>query len=210
MSTERPYGRPDKREAVVRAARRIFGRDGYTRASVDAIAAEAGVSKRTIYNHFTDKQSLFEAVASAGADDVTAEMARVVDRHLHKIVDIERDLIDLSRDRVAVMSAFPDYFALARTIEAEALHLPDSVLQAWIAAGPQTGHLRLAPYLRRLGDDGILQVDDAELAARHLTLLTVADIARQTAYGARPLPDDEVTAILTAGVRAFLRIYPPG
>jgi len=33
-------------------------RDGYTRASIDAISAEAGVSTRTIYNHFTDKAML--------------------------------------------------------------------------------------------------------------------------------------------------------
>ena len=47
---------------------RLFLRDGYARTSVDAIAAEAGVSKRTIYNHYGDKESLFLSVVSGKYD----------------------------------------------------------------------------------------------------------------------------------------------
>ncbi|WP_067139236.1 TetR/AcrR family transcriptional regulator [Microtetraspora malaysiensis] len=209
-----PYGRPDKRQAIMRAARRVFGRDGYARAGVDTIAAQAGVSKRTIYNHFTDKQHLFETVALEGAHEVTAAIAQIMDRHLHKIVDLEEDLIAFSLDRVAAVTAFPDHFALVRTIEAEAAHIPPAILRAWIDAGPQTGHLRLAPYLRRIAGQGLLEIDDADRAAAHLTLLTITDINQQTFYGAVPLPEEKVRAIITGGVRAFLRIYatasPPG
>uniref|UniRef100_UPI003A0FFCC8 TetR/AcrR family transcriptional regulator n=1 Tax=Frankia sp. Cr1 TaxID=3073931 RepID=UPI003A0FFCC8 len=41
-------GRPDKRRAIIDAARRVFLCNGFTDTSVDAIAAEAGVSKQTI------------------------------------------------------------------------------------------------------------------------------------------------------------------
>ncbi|MGV9385554.1 TetR/AcrR family transcriptional regulator [Nonomuraea sp. NPDC003707] len=170
----------------------------------DAIAAEAGVSKRTIYRHFTDKEQLFLTVALEGADEVTAAIAQIMDRHLHKIVDLERDLIDFSLDRVAAVTAFPDHFALVRAIEAEAAHIPPPILQAWIAAGPQTGHLRLAPYLRQIAERGLLRLDDA-----HLTLLTITDVNQQTFYGAVPLPQEEVDRLVTAGVRAFLRSYAP-
>ncbi|MEV4362278.1 TetR/AcrR family transcriptional regulator [Nonomuraea sp. NPDC004186] len=204
-----PYGRPEKRQAITRAARRVFGRDGYTRAGMDAIAAEAGVSKRTIYRHFADKEQLFLTVALEGADEVTAAIAQIMDRHLHKIVDLERDLIDFSLDRVAAVTAFPDHFALVRAIEAEAAHIPPPILQAWIAAGPQTGHLRLAPYLRQIAERGLLRIDDADLAAAHLTLLTITDVNQRTFYGAVPLPQEEVDRLVTAGVRAFLRSYAP-
>jgi TetR/AcrR family transcriptional regulator, mexJK operon transcriptional repressor len=40
-----------KRDAIGRAALTLFASDGYERTSVDAIAAEAGVSKRTVYSH---------------------------------------------------------------------------------------------------------------------------------------------------------------
>jgi len=202
-------GRPEKRRAITQAARRIFGHDGYTRASVDAIAAEAGVSKRTIYNHFPDKEQLFLTVALEGAKEVTAAIGQIMDRHLRKIVDLERDLVDFSLDRVAAMAEFPDHFALVRTIEAEAARIPAPMLKAWTDAGPQTAHLRLAPYLRQIADNGLLDFDDAERAAAHLTLLTVTDVNHQTFYGAVPLPQDEIVRILTAGVRAFLRSYSP-
>src|ERR1043165_1197803 len=100
-------GRPEKRRAITEAARKVFGHEGYTRASVDTIAAEAGVSKRTIYNHFTDKEHLFLTVALEGADEVTAAIAQTMDRHLRKIVDLEQDLIDFSLDRVAAVTTFP-------------------------------------------------------------------------------------------------------
>ncbi|GLY64247.1 TetR/AcrR family transcriptional regulator [Amycolatopsis taiwanensis] len=202
-------GRPEKRRAITQAARKMFGQDGYTRAGVDAIAAEAGVSKRTIYNHFADKEQLFLTVALEGAEEVTAAIAQIMDRHLRKIVDLEQDLIDFSLDRIAAVTAFPDHFALVRTIEAEATHLPRPILKAWIDAGPQTAHLRLAPYLRRIADRGLLDIDDADRAAAHLTLLTITDVNQQTFYGAVRLPEDEITKIVTAGVRAFLRSYAP-
>ncbi|CAI7980952.1 hypothetical protein FRAHR75_930008 [Frankia sp. Hr75.2] len=44
-------GRLDKRRAIVEAALRVFSRHGYTEATIDMIATEAGVAKPTIYNH---------------------------------------------------------------------------------------------------------------------------------------------------------------
>ncbi|WP_394618345.1 TetR/AcrR family transcriptional regulator [Lentzea sp. JNUCC 0626] len=206
-----PHGRPEKRRAITSAARKVFGRDGYSRAGVDAIAAEAGVSKRTLYNHFSDKEQLFLDVALEGAREVTAEIGRIMDRHLRKIVDLEQDLIDFTLDRVAAMQIFPDHFALVRAIEAEASRIPPVLLKAWIDAGPQTAHLRLAPYLRALADRGLLVFEDgdAERASAHLTLLTITEVNHQTFYGAVPLPEAEVTALVTSGVRAFLRAYGP-
>src|SRR5690606_30031635 len=54
---------PEKRAAILEAAKRLFLVQGYERVSMDQIAAEAGVSKLTVYSHFGDKDSLFgEAV----------------------------------------------------------------------------------------------------------------------------------------------------
>ncbi|MFD4669237.1 TetR/AcrR family transcriptional regulator [Lentzea sp. NPDC058450] len=209
IDRQEPHGRPEKRRAITQAARKVFGRDGYSRAGVDAIAAEAGVSKRTIYNHFADKEQLFLDVALEGAHEVTAEIGRIMDRHLRKIVDLEQDLVDFTLDRVAAMQVFPDHFALVRAIEAEASRIPPAILKAWIDAGPQTAHLRLAPYLRALADRGLLVLDDADRASAHLTLLTITEVNHQTFYGAVPLPHDEVEALVTSGVRAFLRAYGP-
>ncbi len=52
-------GRPKdlgKRAAILEAAKVLFIEQGYTGVSMDAIAAQAGVSKLTVYSHFGDKE----------------------------------------------------------------------------------------------------------------------------------------------------------
>lgn len=64
-------GRPKnliKRAAILDAAQTLFLRHGYEGCSMDAIAQEAQVSKLTVYNHFTDKETLFCAAIEAQCD----------------------------------------------------------------------------------------------------------------------------------------------
>jgi TetR/AcrR family transcriptional regulator, mexJK operon transcriptional repressor len=66
-------GRIDKREAILAAAGEVFGREGYAHAGVDVIAAEAGVAKSTVYNHFGDKETLFREAIAADVDRALAK-----------------------------------------------------------------------------------------------------------------------------------------
>ncbi|MBP7656876.1 MAG: helix-turn-helix transcriptional regulator, partial [Pseudoxanthomonas sp.] len=61
-------GRPKdlgKRAAILEAAKQLFAREGFNGVSMDQIAAEAGVSKLTVYSHFGDKDALFAAAVQA-------------------------------------------------------------------------------------------------------------------------------------------------
>ena len=51
-----------KREAIVQAAISEFRSNGFDITSMDKIAATAGVSKRTVYNHFASKEELFAEI----------------------------------------------------------------------------------------------------------------------------------------------------
>jgi AcrR family transcriptional regulator len=53
------------RTAIVAAARVRFGRDGYAATSIDAVAADARVTKGAVYHHFGSKPGLFRAVYEA-------------------------------------------------------------------------------------------------------------------------------------------------
>lgn len=53
------------RESIVRAARKLFTTEGYRTTTIRAIAAEAGVAERTVYNTFAGKQDLLAAVCTA-------------------------------------------------------------------------------------------------------------------------------------------------
>jgi AcrR family transcriptional regulator len=54
-----------KREAILAAALAAFLEDGYAGSSVNRIAESAGVSIKTLYRHFDDKDDLFVAVINA-------------------------------------------------------------------------------------------------------------------------------------------------
>ncbi|MFE7192766.1 TetR/AcrR family transcriptional regulator [Kitasatospora sp. NPDC057541] len=203
-------GMPEKRVAIARAARTVFGREGFTRTSVDAIAAEAGVSKRTIYNHFADKEQLFQSVVLEGATAVAATQARIADRHLRKIVDLRTDLIDFGLERVDSLTTFAEHWALVRTIEAEALHIRPALLEAWQEAGPRETHRVLTHWMTEFAERGLLVVPDPEEAARMLNLLTFLAVAQPTFYGALPMPPERIDEVVANGVTAFLAVYGAG
>ena len=51
-----------KRQKILAAAAKIFETYGYAEATVDAVAAEAGIAKGSVYNYFSSKQELFTSV----------------------------------------------------------------------------------------------------------------------------------------------------
>lgn len=53
-----------KRQIILKGAIEVFIENGYDTSSMDRIAEVAGVSKRTIYNHFTSKEILFQAIVA--------------------------------------------------------------------------------------------------------------------------------------------------
>ncbi|MFJ2575350.1 TetR/AcrR family transcriptional regulator [Kitasatospora aureofaciens] len=207
MAATSGAGRPEKRKAITRAATAVFGREGYVRASMDAIAAEAGVSKRTVYNHFADKETLFLSVALESSGELTEKIRDLVDRHLGKIVDLRQDLTDFAVDRARAVLSAGDHGALGRAIRAEVANIPADVLEAWLEAGPVASLRDLAERFEALAGRGLLVVDDPALAAEQFTLLTFHGVAERSFWGAVPVPDEEVGRIAALGVDAFLKIY---
>jgi AcrR family transcriptional regulator len=202
-------GWADKRDAIATAARIVFGREGYTRASIDAIATEAGVSTRTIYNHFDDKEHLFLTVIKESATHVADAQIALINQHLDHVTNLERALIAFGRAWATSTTAFAEHFALVRQINAEVGHIPQESLDSWQEAGPLRVHRELARRIQQLADRGLLHVDDADQAAVHLVLLSGAEVTNRSYYGAIPLTENEITQIATAGVQAFLHGYLP-
>ncbi|MDK1474570.1 TetR/AcrR family transcriptional regulator [Streptomyces sp. 549] len=203
-------GTSPKREAIACAARAVFAREGYSRASVDAIAAEAGVSKRTIYNHYKDKEQLFLLTIQESAQAVGAARRALIERHLSEVTDLEADLEAFGRAWATPLTGFENHFALVRVIIAEAARLPPEILQGWHDAGPGPVMEELTRCVGRLAERGLLVLDDAEQATNHLMLLVNTDIIERSFHGAVPLADAEINKLVTAGVRTFLRLYGPG
>ncbi|GGO25897.1 TetR/AcrR family transcriptional regulator [Microbispora bryophytorum] len=202
---KKPVGQPDKRRAITAGALTLFARDGYTRAGLDAIAAEAGVSNRTIYNHFTDKAELFQAVMQESTQRVADTMVDIIDRHLTKIIDLESDLIDFGLAWLGVLTSdLAPHFALIRQINAEIEHIPPAALQLWQQTGPGRTRCELAERLRRIAERGVLTIDDPARAAGHLMLLISADNLTDRADLHN---ENALREMVAAGVSTFLYGY---
>lgn len=200
---------PAKRDAMLDAARIVFGRDGYVRGSIEAIASEASVSTRTIYNHFQDKQALFLTMILDSAERVRDAQLADIERHIGKIGRLEEDLRALGRSFAEVVFTFDSHFAVVRQIHAEAPHLPSSVLAAWQAQGPQPVHDALARELARLSQEGRLTITDAPRAAQHFIALVSFEVFTMSFWGAVSVAPGLVGEVVADGVKAFLGIYGP-
>lgn len=206
-TTESPRrGRAGKRDAITRAARRVFGRDGYTRSSIDAIAAEADVSTRTIYNHFDGKEQLFTSVLLESATRVADTFVAMVER-----LDADADVADYLTALAGVLAAqsteHPEHFTMVRQISAEADHFPPETLDGWRRAGPLRVEGEVARRLGDLADQSRLAVRDPQQAARHLIALTASQLAAEARSQGTSVKGEQADAILAAGVDAFLHGY---
>ncbi|MEU4181230.1 TetR/AcrR family transcriptional regulator [Streptomyces sp. NPDC026589] len=202
-------GYPAKRRAILRASRKVFGQAGYGGASIDEIAAKAGVSTRTIYNHFVSKEELFATVVTDSTEQVAASHEAMTLRHLGGVTagdDLEADLIRLARDWVRPRPEFTDHFAIVGRISTAGDDFPPHLRETWQKAGPLRVQRILASCMARLAERGLLRVSDADFAAQHFVVLVTNTWGRGPA-GADAMCEEELVAMATAGVRAFLHGY---
>lgn len=211
MPSDQPHplraGSPQKRAAIVRAALELFVRDGYARAGVDAIAAQAGVSKRTIYDYYGDKRGLFLAVIDETSAAQADAFAALLDRTLGEVTDVGTALVTFGREFAAAAVRSSDRAAVIRLISTEAPHFAELRRRAH-AIGPV--QQALADRLAELAADGLLDVPDPVEAAEYLGLLVTGPVINRTLFGAITLGDDEIDRLAARGVRVFLRAYRPG
>lgn len=145
-----------KRQAIIAAAIAEFRAMGFEATSMDKIAATAGVSKRTVYNHFPSKDELFTQILSQLWESSAALMAIPYDAGL----PLRQQLLGLLSQKMQLLQ--DEYFIdLARVAIAEAIHSPQRAqdmvarlndkeegVAAWIRAAQADGKLlRAEPML---------------------------------------------------------------
>jgi TetR/AcrR family transcriptional repressor of mexJK operon len=197
-----------KRAAIVRAARQVFLREGFG-AGMDLIAAEAGVSKVTVYNHFGNKEALFNAVVGEALDQALIGTLAEAQSHLDASTDdIRATLIVTAQSWVRGVTD-PSVIALRNLVTGQLNRFPE-LGPAWHELGPGRFFPLLATVLDQLIQRGQLAIPDIEVAVIHLYGLTLYPHLVYSSYGAAI---DEALAdhLITTGVDMFLTYYrPPG
>ena len=196
-------GRPTdaaKREAIIEAACRAFFEDGYAASSIEQIAANAGVSKVTIYNRFGDKRSLFAASVEAECEKMrgTFEVPAMPQASL-------RDRLLAIGEAMSAFLSRPEMVQFERRIAAETEHDP-TIGMAFLSAGPHRMKKAFAGLLLALHEKGEIDVPDPELAAEQFAAMCkgMGDLDRR--FGA---PKDELRdrERVEGAVEVFCRAY---
>ena len=201
-------GRPKdlaKRAAILEAAERMFLQQGYEGVSMDQIAAEAGVSKLTVYSHFGDKDTLFtEAAAAYCEQQMPASVFEPA-----PATPIHQRLIEVA-EAFFTMVGSPEAIAghrLLCTPQMVEKRLP----QRFWKSGPERVQASFAALLRRRIETGDLDIDDAHVdtAAAQFFVLLKGDLHQRMVFDCDGAGDcaAQRRAHLEASVTMFLRAY---
>ncbi|MFI6007536.1 TetR/AcrR family transcriptional regulator [Streptomyces sp. NPDC051243] len=208
-SVKRPPSGPRaelKRQAIVRAARELFLREGFG-VGMDTIAAEAGVSKVTVYNHFGSKEALFTAVITSALDEPLAGESSAALEGLAEAEDLRAALVEAARTWVHAVRGNHEVTALRNLVAAE-LHRFPELGEAWRHRGTESHHPAVAGALRTLTEQGRLEIPDLQVAIIQFYGLLVFPHMVFSSYGTH-IDQDLTDRLITSGVDMFLRHYGP-
>ncbi len=197
-----------KRRAILAAATTLFLRDGYRGTSMDEIAALAAVSKQTVYKQFADKQSLFSEIVVATVSEISDPVHDEVLK-LEDSGDVEADLRGLAR-RLLRRVMQPRILQLRRLVIGEAGRFPE-LGRTFYEQGPGRTITALAAVFERLAEQGVLHLDDPQVAAAHFNWLVMSTPLNRAMFlgDDQPPARRELNRYADAGVRAFLAAYAP-
>jgi TetR/AcrR family transcriptional regulator of autoinduction and epiphytic fitness len=188
-----------KREAILDAAAHVFATQGYDAASMDYIAEVSGASKRTVYNHFTSKEVLFQGV---------------VDRFLaqsHELTEISYDprtslASQLGRfaDSITALTRNQQWLGLTKVMTSVTVRQPGFVAETLARGGLSEDTLE--SWLRAATADGRMRVPDPAVAARTFWAALNGAFLMPAIYVA-PLPARDANAIKKELIGLLLAKY---
>jgi len=174
---------------------------------MDDVAAVAGVSKQTVYAHFSDKHRLFTELIETDVGQL--DVAR------HPLVagmpdsdDLARDLREYARFHLSVVMQ-PELLRMRRMLIGEAERFPE-LARAWFANGPQMSVALFASWFTALDNRGLLRVPDPVLAGEHynwLILSTPLNRAMSEPLDRSLYTQRQLNHYADEGVRVFLAAY---
>ena len=193
---------PAKRQAILDAAKELFLSKGFADTSMDAVAAAAGVSKLTVYNHFSDKETLFTSAIGAKCENqmplpmFALERGDSVEEVLQRIAAAFLEMID-SEDSIHLM----------RILCAVGSREPD-MAQLFFEAGPLRTLREMERFLRRAVELEMLQVEDPAAAAEQFFGMLMGCQHMQVLIGCSEAPGEgEIRERAARVVQFFLRAY---
>jgi adenylate cyclase len=192
-----------KRRQILDGARKAFYAHGYAGASMDQIAALAGVSKGTLYVYFANKEALFQALVAEEADQFAGRLPPV-DPDASDIRSV------LRQSGLGFLHALyhEETIRALRTIVGAAEQLPH-LSRYFYDAGLTAGVTQLQALLDQRIAAGDLAVEDAQSAARKFLTLccSAAALPLLLMKAGEPPTAAESEAVVEDAVIRFMMVH---
>jgi len=200
-------GRPrdeTKNIAIIEAASFLFMDSGFDGVSMDAVARQAGVSKQTVYSHFSSKEQLF-----------SASIRTVLEKYYPEIALEQLESHSLEGDLRAVCESYArlllseDAFAMNRVlVAASSLGGKSSLAGLFWESGPSEMDSKLCAFLQAWVDKGELVIDDLDTASSQLLSLLRGRPYFMRSIGLIPEITEELFQhTVDTTVNTFLKLY---
>jgi len=190
-----------KRAAIIQAAIVEFRANGFDITSMDKIAATAGVSKRTVYNHFPSKEELF-------AEILNQLWARVLsDQETSYRPDLPlRDQMRVMLQAKMQTLGDDNFLDLARVAIAATIHSPERAQNMVARMGQREEDLTV--WIRTAQADGRLKPVDPAFAAQQIQgMLKSFAFWPQISMGLPGLSPQMQTTVVEWALDMFLACY---
>ena len=153
--------KPATRDLILDAAARVFLQHGYESTSMDRVAEEAAVGRRTVYNQFKSKSALFDATVAR------IWLGMPIKQILSEAEAVRDPEVGLRRIGLAIAEfwAPPAAVAFVQMIIRERDSFPD-LAKSFFKSGKEAALKAVITYLETMNDQGSLLVSDADIAAR--------------------------------------------
>jgi TetR/AcrR family transcriptional repressor of mexJK operon len=198
-------GRPkdlDKRAAILHAAKVRFSKAGLTGTSMDAIAADAGVSKLTLYSHFRNKDELFRQTIITKCREHTPEAMF----DFSGAVPLRERLVGIGRGFVDLINS-DDATNLYRMMSGQGGRV-NKLGQLFWEAGPERSMTEFSQLLADAVAAGELEIRNTRRAAAHFFFLLKGEPHLKHLVGAAPAPSAAERHVHVQDVvDLFLRAY---
>jgi TetR/AcrR family transcriptional repressor of mexJK operon len=195
------------RAAVIEAATTLFLRKGYAGTTMEDIAALAGITKRTVYNNYPDKEMLFTQIVKdmiAVAEEFAGGLETQFDPKMNA-AELRAALHDLAQ-RMAQAIVRPEVIAFRRLLIGEARAFP-KLGREYYERAPRQVIEALALGFRELVRAKLLRADDARLAAEQFAYLAVGAPLDQAMLAGTPPAKQRLIDCASEGVETFLARY---
>lgn len=192
-----------KQDDIIQSAITVFSQKGFKQASMEGIAKEAGVSKRTLYKYYPNKDALFEVI-------VSKLMCRYDDpcqAHFDPLVPVATQLKQLTLKQLCYINT-EDFQTTARLVIAECIRCPSAsqmLIQKFSVIEDTYG---LHQWIKQGIDEKALSVDNIELAIEQFIGSIKAVVFWPQLLAHQPPPScTELERAVDAAVSCFVAAY---